>query len=124
VRTPIDPLGEHYYGVDIDDDGVLVIAERMNGKRAIAFRYPAGAAGVSALREHIASDRSPAHVCIRAGGTASLATAMGLTAIPQVEVTLVTPRAIESPLRRGRDAAPASREELAEQLARLAERLF
>jgi hypothetical protein len=124
VRTPIESHSEHYYGVDIADDGALVIAERMDGKRAVASRYPAGDTGVSALREHIAHDRSRSHVCIRACGTAALATAMGLTALPQVEVTLVAPGAIESPLRARRDAAPVSSEERAQRLARLAERLF
>jgi hypothetical protein len=122
VRTPIDSPGEHYYGVDVADDGDLVIAERMNGKRTAASRYPAGAAGVSALREHIAHDRSWSHVCIRSCGAAALATALGLTALPHVEVTLVTPGAIESRLRAGRDSA--SPEERAQRLARLAERLF
>jgi hypothetical protein len=124
MRTSVDSHGEHYYGVDIADDGALVIAERMDGKRAVASRYPAGDTGVSALREHLAHDRSRSHVCIRACGTAALATAMGLTALPQVEVTLVTPGAIESPLRARRDAAPVSPEERAQRLARLAERLF
>jgi hypothetical protein len=124
VTTLIDFPGEHYYGVDIAADGALVIADRMNGKRAVASRYPAGEAGVSALREHIAHDGSRSHVCIRACGAAALATAMGLTTIPQVEVTLVAPRAIESPLRAGRDSATASPEARAERLARLAERLF
>lgn len=124
ARTPIDSPGEHYYGIDIADDGALVIAERMNGKRAVASRYPAGEIGVSALREHIAHDRSRSHVCIRACGAAALAIATGLTALPRVEVTLVTPRAIESQLRFGRDSTSASPEERAQRLARLAERLF
>jgi threonine aldolase len=124
VRTLIDSPGEHYYGVDIADDGALVIAERMNGKCSVASRYPAGETGVSALREHIAHDHSRSHVCIRACGAAALATATGLIALPRVEVTLVTPHAIESQLRAGRDSAFASPEERAQRLARLAERLF
>jgi hypothetical protein len=124
MRTQMDLPGEHYYGVDVADDGALVIAERMNGKCTAASRYPAGEAGVSALREHIAHDRSRSHICIRACGAAALATATGLTALPHAEVTLVTPRAIESPLRAGRDSSPASPEDRAQRLARLAERLF
>ncbi|HUL92510.1 MAG TPA: hypothetical protein VLV56_09195 [Burkholderiales bacterium] len=123
MKTPVNP-GEHYYGVDIADDGALVIAERTNGKRTLPSRYAAGETGVSALREHIAHERSRAHVCIRACGAAALATATALTALPRVEVTLVTPRAIESQLRSGRDTTSASPEERAERLARLAERLF
>jgi hypothetical protein len=45
ARTPTN-LGEHYYGVDIADNGALMIAERMNGKRTVAARYPAGEMGV------------------------------------------------------------------------------
>jgi hypothetical protein len=120
----MDLPGEHYYGVDVADDGALVIAERMNGKCTAASRYPAGEAGVSALREHIAHDRSRSHICIRACGAAALAAATGLTVLPHAEVTLVTPRAIESPLRAGGDSAPASPEDRAQRLARLAERLF
>jgi hypothetical protein len=45
-------------------------------------------------------------------------------ALPGTEVTLVAPHAIAAPVRAGQLAAPATPEEGALRLARLAERLF
>jgi hypothetical protein len=114
---------ERYIGVDVADDGELVIAERQDGRRAGSRHFPAGSAGVSALREHIAAQRSRPHVCVRACGAAALAVATGLLTVPQVEVTLISPRTIEW-RRPGADAAPMNADERAEHLARRAERLF
>lgn len=115
---------ERCYGVDISEDGTLVVAERMNGKPAAATRYPAGAAGVSALRERIESDPARPRVCIRSCSAAALAIALGLTALPRAEVMLVAPRVIESSARAGREPAPTNPEERALRLARMAERLI
>jgi len=117
------PIAERYVGVEVDDDGELVIAERQDGRRAGTHRFPAGNAGVAALREHLATQAARPHVCVRACGAAALAVATGLLAVPRIEVTLVSPRTIDS-RRAGAEPAPAGADERAERLARRAERLF
>ena len=114
---------ERYIGVDVADDGELVIAERQDGRRAGTHHFPAGSAGVEALREHIAAQHSRPHVCVRACGAAALAVATGLLSVPRVEVTLVSPKTIEF-RRAGAVPVPMNADERAEQLARRAERLF
>lgn len=116
---------EHYFGVDVAEDGALVVAERHQGRPAQApARYPAGAAGIAALRRDIAGSAAHPHVCIRSHGAVALSLAAALMALPGSEVTLVAPRAIEVSGRTGRDTPPANPEERAARLARLAERLF
>jgi hypothetical protein len=115
--------GERYYGVDIAVDGALVVASRPAGS-ASATRYPAGTAGVSALRHSIASESAHPHVCICSRGAIALSLAAALMALPGIEVTLVAPHAVAAPAHAGRPAAPATPEEGALRLARLAERLF
>ena len=108
-KTSIIRNGERYFGVDIDAGGI-VIAERMDGRTLGAARYPAGPEGIEAVRSHIARQTSHPHVCIC--GAAALTLAVALMNVDGVEVTLVSAKAVkESPAR-------------AEQLARLAERLF
>jgi len=112
------------YGIDVAEDGTLMVAERLNRKPVTTARYPGGAAGVSALRERIERDPARPSVCIRSCGAAALAIAMSLAALPSGEVTLVAPRAIEVATRTSRETAPASPEDRAQRLARLAERLY
>lgn len=119
-----EQTAERYFGVEIADGGELVVAERQGGRRAGVARYPSGAVGVTALREHISHLPSRPHVCIHAcRGGAALAVAVGLMSVPQVEVTMISPLVIES---RHSGAAPASMdpEARAERLAQRAERLF
>ena len=123
VRIRQPQVTERYIGVDVADDGGLVIAERQDGRRAGTHHFPSGSAGVEALREHIAAQHARPHVCVRACGAAALAVATGLLTVPQVEVTLISPRTIEW-RRTGADAAPMNADERAEHLARRAERLF
>ena len=113
---------ERYFGVEVAEDGALVVAERQEGKRAGTARYPSGAAGVTALRDHISSLSSRPHVCIRACGGAALAVAVGLMSVPKVEVTMIAPRAMDA--RRGGVESIAGPEASAERLAQRAERLF
>jgi hypothetical protein len=110
---------EPCYGIDVAEDGALVVAQWMNGLSAAPTRYPAGVAGVAVLREHIASSPARPRVCIGSSGAASMAIAMGLAPLPRVEVMLVAPRAIGAASR----SASASPEEHARRLARLAARL-
>lgn len=125
ISTVSDVCGERCYGVDISEDGTLVVAERMNGVPAAALHYPAGAAGVSALREHIESDPARPRVCVRSCGTAALAIVLGLAALPRAEVMLVAPWVIEeSSARTNREPAPTDPEARALRLARMAERLI
>jgi hypothetical protein len=112
------------YGIDVADDGTLVVAERLNRTPVTTVRYPAGEDGVSALRERIGRATARPSVCIRSCGAAALAIAMGLAALPVSEVTLVAPRAIEVAARASRETEPASPEDRAQRLARLAERLY
>ena len=114
---------ERYYGVDIAADGALVVAARPSGGKA-ATRFPAGAAGVSALSRSIASESAHPHVCICSRGAIALSLATALMALPGIEVTLVAPHAIAHAVQVGRAATPATPEEGALRLARLAERLF
>lgn len=123
LKTAAEPQLVCCYGIDIADDGALVVARRMNGQPAAATRYPAGAAGVSALLEHIGRNPTRPRVCIRSSGAAALAVAMGLAPLSCVEVTLVAPRAIEASANPGRGSAPVNPEERALRLADLAARL-
>ena len=116
-------VAERYFGVEIADDGALVVAERQDGRRAGTARYPSGAAGVTALRDHISGLPSRPHVCIRACGSAALAVAIGLMSVPNVEVTMMAPRSIDSS-RPGVEAPASGPEADAERLAQRAERLF
>jgi hypothetical protein len=115
MKTSILRNGERYFGVDIEPDGSLVVFERANGRSERQARYPAGSAGAAALRNDIAQENAHPHVCIRACGAAALTLMSALVPVPGVEVTLVSPRAIDR-------SAPG--EQRAESLARLAERLF
>ncbi len=123
MKTATEPPGERCYGVDIAEDGALVVAERANGQTGTAIRFPAGEAGVSAVREHIGRDAARPRICIRSCGAAAMAIAMGLAPLPRVEVTLIAPRVIEASFRAGRDPALAGPEDRAQWLAKLAERL-
>lgn len=126
VRGMVDrkaQIAERYFGVEIAEDGALVVAERQDGRRAGVARYASGAAGVAALRQHIAALPGRPHVCIRACGGAALAAAIGLMSVPLVEVTMIAPRAIES-RRAGAEPPSQEPEARAEQLAQRAERLF
>jgi hypothetical protein len=115
---------ERYYGVDIAEDGALVVASRPGGSAASAVHYPPGMAGVAALSEHIAQESAHPHVCIRSRGAMALTLAAALIALPGGEVTLVAPHAIDRVVRGGQQLAPDQPEERAQRLARLAERLF
>jgi len=114
---------ERYFGVEVTDDGALVVAERQDGRRAGAERYPSGTAGISALRDHICGFHSRPHVCIHACGSSALAVAVGLMSVPLVEVTMVSPRAI-GPHQIGGEPVSMEPEARAERLARRAEKLF
>ena len=115
---------ERYYGVDIAEDGALVVAARPAGSSAAATRYAAGMAGVTALSKQIAQESAHPHVCIRSCGAIALTLAAALLALPGAEVTIVAPHAIEHVVRSGQPIAPDRPEERAQRLARLAERLF
>jgi hypothetical protein len=123
MKTVAEPPGERCFGIDIAEDGALVVAERLNGKTATTSRFPSGTAGMSALRDHIGTHPSRPRICIRSCGAAALAIAMGLAPLPRAEVTLVAPRAIEASSRAGREPALAGPEERAQRLAHLAARL-
>jgi hypothetical protein len=114
---------ERYIGVDFGDDGSLVVAERQDGRGAGTQHYPAGSAGIAALRAHISAQPGHPHVCVRACGAAALAVMVALVALPDIEVTLISPRALESG-RPGVPAATLDADQRAERLARRAERLF
>jgi hypothetical protein len=124
MRPCPGPAGERWYGVDIAEDGALVVAARPAGRAAPIARYAAGAAGVTALSRQIALESAHPHICIRSGGAAALGLSLALTALPGAEVTLVAPHAVEC----GRHAEPSTKandsEERAQRLARLGERLF
>lgn len=124
MKTPLDSGNERWYGVDIAEDGALVVAARPAGSAACAVRYPAGTAGVTALSQYIAQESAHPHVCIRSRGAIALTLAAALIALPGAEVTLVAPHAIERDVRGGRQIAAEDPEERAQRLARLAERLF
>jgi hypothetical protein len=110
-KTSIVRNGERYFGVDIDAAGI-VVAERMDGRALGAARYPARPDGIAALRSHIARATAHPHVCIRSCGAIAMTLAVALMSLEGVEVTMVSPHTIKEPGAR------------AEQLARLAERLF
>jgi len=124
MRTSSQVAKERYYGVDIAEDGALVVAARPTGSNAAATRYAAGIAGVTALSKQIAQESAHPHVCIRSHGAMTLTLAAALIVLPGAEVTLVAPHAIEGVVRGGQQLAPDQPEERAQRLARLAERLF
>jgi hypothetical protein len=115
---------ERYYGVDIAEDGALVVAARPTGSSTAATRYAAGMAGVTALSKQIAQESPHPHVCIHSRGAMALTLAAALIALPGAEVTLIAPHAIERVVRGAQQLAPDQPEERAQRLARLAERLF
>jgi hypothetical protein len=106
MKTSIVRNGERYFGVDIDG-GSIVVAERMDGRSLGQATYPAGPLGVQAVRSHIARQGAHPHVCIRSCGGLAMTLAVALMGLEGIEVTIVK--------------EPGAR---AEQLARLAERLF
>jgi transposase len=111
MKTSILRNGERYFGVDIEA-GSIVVAERSDGRALGGSTYPAGPDGIEALRSHIARQSAHPHVCIRSCGALAMTLAVALMNVEGVEVTLVSPQSVkQSPAR-------------AEQLARLAERLF
>jgi hypothetical protein len=116
MKTTILRKGERYFGVDVEPDGSLVVFERKDGQSLAPARYPAGDSGAAALRNHISGAADHPHVCIRACGAAALTLMSALVPLRGIEVTMVSPRAIEK--------SAASSEQRAESLARLAERLF
>jgi hypothetical protein len=118
-----EPPAERCYGIDIAEDGALVVAERANGRTGNPVRYPAGEAGVSAVREYIGRDAARPRICVRSCGAAALGIALGLAPLHRVEVTIVAPHVIEASARAGRESGPLGPEERARRLARLAERL-
>lgn len=124
MKTSPQSGSERWYGVDIAEDGALVVAARPGGSAAPAAHYPPGMEGVAALSEHIAQESAHPHVCIRSRGAMALTLAAALIALPGAEVTLVAPHAIERVVRGGQQLAPDQPEERAQRLARLAERLF
>ena len=119
-----EPPEERCYGIDIADDGALVVAEYSQGKPGTATRYPAGETGVAAVREQIGREATRPRICIRACGASALTVAMGLAPLPSVEVTLLAPRVIEAGARPKLEAAPVTPEERAQRLAQLAGRLI
>jgi hypothetical protein len=124
MKTRSESPDRWCYGIDVAEDGALVVAERLNKVPVTTVRYPAGEAGVAAVRERIGRATARPSVCVRSCGAAAMAIAMGLAALPSGEVTLVAPRAIEVATRSSREIAPASPEDRAQRLARLAERLY
>ncbi len=117
------PADQRSYGIDVAEDGTLIVAERLNRTPVTTVHYPAGTAGVSALRERVGRDPARPNVCIRSCGAAAMAVAMSLATLPVGEVTLIAPRVIETSSRPGRETTPTSPEERAQRLACLAERL-
>jgi hypothetical protein len=124
VKLAQRPANERYYGVDISEDGALVVAARPAGRAAPVLRYPAGAAGVTALSNQIALESAHPHVCIRSRGAVALSLSMALIALPGAEVTLVARHAIERTVPSKQGVAANQSEERAQRLAQLAERMF
>jgi transposase len=112
MKTSIIRNGERYFGVDIDA-GSIVVAERSDGRALGGVTYPAGPEGIEALRSHVARQSAHPHVCVRSCGALTMTLAVALMAVEGIEVTMVSPQTLKD------SAAPR-----AEQLARLAERLF
>jgi transposase len=123
VRFAAGRRDECCYGIDIADDGALIVAQRLGGQAGPATRYPAGVAGVFALREHISSQPARPRICIRSCGGTGVGLALGLAPLDRAEVILVAPRTIEASRGAGREVTDMDPEERAQRLAQLAERL-
>jgi hypothetical protein len=123
VKNASDTYPSPCYGIDIADDGAVVVAEQVNGQPATASRYAAGDPGVLAISEHIARRSPRPRICIRSCGAAAFAVALGLAALPGGEIMLVAPAAMQSAARASREPT-ATPEERARQLARLAGHLY
>ena len=106
--------GERYFGVEITPEGKLMVAERGHGRPLRTGEFD----GAQSLREHIERESAHPHVCIKACGAAGLSLAAALIPMPGMEVTLVSPKVLASA------SGAAHPAEQAQQLARLAERLF
>jgi len=120
----VAPAPDCRYGVDISDDGSLVVAEIVNGRPVPPCRYAAGADGIHALRERIARRSARRRVCIRCRGAAAFEVALNLATFPDGEIMLVAPRAFEAEEHVSLDAPPATPEQRAIRLASRAGRLY
>ena len=114
---------ERCYGIDVAEDGVLVLAEGFGDGPAGATRFSTDEAGIAAMRRYIGRDATRLRVCVRSFGAAAVGVALGLATLP-AEVTIVAPRAIETLQRPGRETAVLTPEESAQRLAKLAERMY
>jgi hypothetical protein len=115
---------EPCYGVDIDDDGSVVVAEYGNGVDKPMLRFPAGTGGAVAVRERVGRNPTRARVCIRSSGSFAFGIAVALMALPSVEVALIAPRAAEHSGRARPSHVLPSAEERAQSLAQLAKRFI
>jgi hypothetical protein len=79
-------MNDCYVGIDTALDGSLVMAERRPRGPTEVRRFPSSAAGLAAVRSRVARAVAP-RVCV-AAGTAGLAVALALGAVPRVEVML------------------------------------
>ena len=119
-----DPCLNPCFGIDVADDGSVVVAERHSHDSEAAVRHAGGESGMCALREHIGRHGARPRVCILSSGAAALAVALGLAGLPGGEIMLVAPLAIQTAGRSGREPAPATPEGRARELARLAGHLY
>ena len=123
TRTNMDTGCNQYFGIDLNNDGDVVVAEDIDGSPRVTARYRADHAGISALRRHIGTGRSHRRICVRCADASGLDLGLQLIPISSAEVMFVAPHALQT---QGVRTAPplATAEERAQRLAVMARRML
>ena len=113
-----------YYGIDLNTEGDVVVAEDVDGQPRVTGRYSADDDGISALRRHIGAGRSRRRICVRCGGASALNLGLQLIPISRAEVMFVAAHALQPHGRRTTAPALATAEQRAQRLAVMARRML
>jgi hypothetical protein len=116
---------EQCYGIDVDGEGDVTVAEDIDGSPCVTGRYRADARGLSALKRHVSAGHLHRRICVRSSGTCALTVGLELIPLPLAEVMLVAPDALHGHgARRFVPAALATSEQRAQRLAVMARRML
>jgi hypothetical protein len=116
---------EQCYGIDVDGDGDVIVAEDIDGSPCVTGRYRADARGLSALKRHVSAGHCHRRICVRSSGSRALTVGLELIPLPLAEVMLVAPDALQGyGTRRAAPAALATPEQRAQRLAIMARRML
>jgi hypothetical protein len=116
---------EQCYGIDVDGDGDVIVAEDIEGSPRVTGRYRADEAGLSALKQHLGRGHRHRRICVRSSGSRALTLGLALMPLPSAEVMLVAPDALHGyGTRRAAPPALSTAEQRAQRLAVMARRML